>query len=228
MTAPPEIIAAATAVSKSFRSKGGKVIAVNEASLELRAGEVLWLRGESGSGKTTLLNLLGGLTTPDAGSTQVDGIDWQSHTSERQLAQFRRQKIGFVFQSHNLVPYLNCLENVAIATAEPDMTAITETLTKLGLEKQMNTFANALSGGEQQRVAIARAILNQPLVLLADEPISGLDDTAATSVLEALAACANEHTGVVIASHQQAVSAVCTRLVTMRGGQVVASRGEVQ
>lgn len=182
-------------VTKTFGDGSSTISAVADLSLMVHPGEVVWLQGDSGSGKSTALNIAGLLTRPDSGDVLIDGTALAS-ASEGVRGSFRRDQIGFVFQSHNLIPYLSAFENVVLASdtgARADRAR--ELLDSVGLTDRLNTPAKTLSGGEQQRVAVARALLNLPVLLIADEPISGLDEGSAATVLRLLRAAADEGRG---------------------------------
>jgi putative ABC transport system ATP-binding protein len=157
----------------------GTLRALNGISLHIQAGEWVALMGPSGSGKTTLINILGGLDTLTSGHVLVDGVDL-ADLSENDLVRYRAEKVGFVFQQFHLVPYLNALENVMLAQyfhSVTDEAEATEALRRVGLGQRLTHMPAQLSGGEQQRVAIARALINQPKMILADEPTGNLDET---------------------------------------------------
>ncbi len=177
---------------KSFSMPGNKVVLVfQELSLQIQAGEWVALTGRSGCGKTTLLQLLGGLDKPDSGQIFLDGKDI-TKLSDAQLTQIRRKRIGFIFQSYQLLPELNALENAvlpALRWGENRAQAIQkakQTLTQFGLGDRLLHRPRELSGGEQQRVAIARALINNPDILLADEPTGNLDPAAAEEIVSIL------------------------------------------
>jgi putative ABC transport system ATP-binding protein len=156
----------------------GTLRALNGISLHIQAGEWVALMGPSGSGKTTLINILGGLDTLTSGHVLVDGVDL-ADLSENDLVRYRAEKVGFVFQQFHLVPYLNALENVMLAQyfhSVTDEAEATEALRRVGLGQRLTHMPAQLSGGEQQRVAIARALINQPKMILADEPTGNLDE----------------------------------------------------
>jgi len=203
-------------ISKSFRE--GRIItqAVRDASFAVSTGEVVWLRGESGSGKSTTLSVCGLLTQPDSGKLLFDDKD-ASRLAESDRNHLRSHEIGFIYQAHNLIPYLTALENVAMGTRSSDSRA-RRMLIQLGMAKRVNYRASHLSGGEQQRVAVARAIVRGPSLILADEPISGLDHETADVVLGCLSEMAASGAAVLIASHQVAVSSIATRVIDMEGG----------
>ncbi|MGB8325582.1 MAG: ATP-binding cassette domain-containing protein [Candidatus Acidiferrum sp.] len=156
----------------------GTLRALDGISLNIAAGEWVALMGPSGSGKTTLINILGGLDKLSGGHVVVDGVDL-ANLSESELVRYRAEKIGFVFQQFHLVPYLNALENVMLAQyfhSVTDESEAAEALKRVGLGHRMTHLPSQLSGGEQQRVAIARALINQPKLILADEPTGNLDE----------------------------------------------------
>jgi putative ABC transport system ATP-binding protein len=156
----------------------GTLRALNSISFTIQEGEWVALMGPSGSGKTTLINILGGLDTLTSGHVVVDGMDL-ADLSENDLVRYRAEKVGFVFQQFHLVPYLNALENVMLAQYFHSMTdeaQATEALKRVGLGNRLTHLPSQLSGGEQQRVSIARALINEPKIILADEPTGNLDE----------------------------------------------------
>jgi lipoprotein-releasing system ATP-binding protein len=178
-------------VSKDFPTRGDPLRVLRNVSLELSAGQSLAILGPSGSGKSTLLHVLGTLDRPTSGSVQLDGQD-PFQLDERQLAEFRNHKIGFVFQDHHLLGQCNVLENVllpAIANGKPNLATVDrarELLAQVGLSARLEHRPAELSGGERQRVAIARALIHAPTLLLADEPTGNLDRTTADGIAELL------------------------------------------
>jgi putative ABC transport system ATP-binding protein len=164
----------------------GSLRALNGVSFHMAAGEWVALMGPSGSGKTTLINILGGLDTLTAGSVVVDGVDL-AKLNENALVRYRAEKIGFVFQQFHLVPYLNAVENVMLAQyfhSVTDERQAQEALKRVGLGDRLTHLPSQLSGGEQQRVAIARALINQPKLILADEPTGNLDEANEQIVID--------------------------------------------
>jgi putative ABC transport system ATP-binding protein len=217
-----------TDVTKEFRTGKMVVCALREVSLAIEAGEVVAIVGPSGSGKSTLLGLLGGLDTPTAGRVEVDGVDI-TLMRENQLADIRNAKIGFVFQSFNLIPTLTALENVALPAQfsrnrnkiKP-MRRACDLLTMLGLVDRLGHRPTELSGGEQQRVAIARAMVNSPALILADEPTGNLDSASGERVLEALEQVRRETgTTMVLVTHDPNVAAYANRALRLQDGQIV-------
>jgi putative ABC transport system ATP-binding protein len=216
-----------TDVTKTFRIGKANVPVLNGISLAVQRAEMVAIVGPSGSGKSTLLGLLGGLDTPTAGRVEIDGIDI-TNMSENRLADVRSARVGFVFQAYNLIPTLTALENVALPAqfarqrkARP-LSRARELLTMLGLGERLNHRPAELSGGEQQRVAIARALINQPAVVLADEPTGNLDTDAGQSVLGALERM-REETGatLVIVTHDTNVADRADRRLQLQDGRVV-------
>jgi ABC-type lipoprotein export system ATPase subunit len=196
------------------------------AELDVRAGELVAVVGRSGSGKSTLLHLIGALDRADGGTIEVAGerVDGRS---ERQLARLRARRVGFVFQFFHLVPELSGAENVALAARLPGAapgaaTRGRELLERLGLEEAADRMPHELSGGEQQRIALARALVNDPAVLLADEPTGNLDPAAAGIVLGLLREVAADGRAVVLVTHEEAATAVSTRVLRLQDGLLAA------
>jgi putative ABC transport system ATP-binding protein len=196
-------------------------------SLAVQRAEMIAIVGPSGSGKSTLLGLLGGLDTPTAGRVEIEDLDI-THMKENQLADVRSDRIGFVFQAYNLITTLTAQENVALPAqfarrrkTEP-MPRARELLTMLGLGERLGHRPAALSGGEQQRVAIARALVNQPAVVLADEPTGNLDTASGEQVLEALQRMRDETgTTLVLVTHDANVAARADRILHLQDGRIV-------
>lgn len=199
------------------------VPALRGVDLELYPGEFVVLLGASGSGKSTLLNILGGLDVPSSGD--VFYLDHNlTAASDEELTRFRREHVGFVFQSYNLIPSLTALENVALVTeiAEHPLDPA-EALSIVGLGDRLHHFPAQLSGGEQQRVAIARAVAKRPDVLLCDEPTGALDFATGKRVLEVLERINQElGTLTVVITHNAAIAAMADRVVRISSGEIVA------
>jgi len=194
------------------------------ADLDVEAGEVVAVLGRSGSGKSTLLHLLGGLDRPQAGSIELAGID-VARASERELSALRRRRVGFVFQFFHLLPELSGEANVLLAGrmrgAAPDAPARGgELIDRLGLRHVAGSLPSQLSGGEQQRFAIARALVNDPSLLLADEPTGNLDAEAGAEVLRLLRAGADEGRAVVMVTHEAGATAMADRVLRLTGGKL--------
>lgn len=216
-------------VSKIYPlSKENQVVAVKEVSLEIPRGEFLVITGRSGSGKTTLLNLAAGLTRPTSGKVLFEGIDWWGLPDRHQSLK-RNQKIGFVFQFPSLLPSLTTLENVILATIfdhtrsrRKAYTQAVELLGTLGLADKLEAYPRQLSAGQQQRVVIARALLNQPEVLLADEPTSDLDEQTETEIMEYFKQIhASRDITIVLVTHSTQLVHYGTLSVQMATGQLL-------
>jgi ABC-type lipoprotein export system ATPase subunit len=194
------------------------------ADLDVEAGEVVAVLGRSGSGKSTLLHLLGGLDRPEQGSIELGGVD-VARASERELSALRRRQVGFVFQFFHLLPELSGEANVLLAGrmrgAAPDASERgTELIDRLGLRHVAGSLPHQLSGGEQQRFAIARSLVNDPSVLLADEPTGNLDAEAGGEVLRLLRAGADEGRAVVMVTHEASATAMADRVLRLRDGRL--------
>jgi len=195
------------------------------ADLAVEAGEVVAILGRSGSGKSTLLHLLGGLDRPEQGTIEIAG-EQVTGAGERELSALRRRRIGFVFQFFHLLPELSGEANVLLASrvrgADPGAAARGRALIdRLGLRPVADTLPGQLSGGEQQRFAIARALVNDPALVLADEPTGNLDVEAGADVLRLLRAGAAEGRAVVLVTHEKAAAEIADRVLTLRDGRLV-------
>jgi putative ABC transport system ATP-binding protein len=205
-------------VSKIFNG----VRALDDVSFEVAAGEWIAIMGPSGSGKTTLINILGGLDRPTGGRVAVDGVEVGS-LGEKELTRYRAEKIGFVFQQFHLVPYLSATENVMLAQyfhSMADEAEANRVLERVGLAGRLDHLPGELSGGEQQRVAIARALINQPKLILADEPTGNLDEENEHIVLDLLQELhATGHT-ILLVTHSQAIGRMADRRVELAHGRL--------
>ena len=212
-------------VNKNYVNGADCVIALNALDLKVNEGTFLGVMGPSGSGKSTLLSVLGGLASPTSGRVTVDGIDVYGLGNEK-LADFRREYLGFIFQSHNLIPYLNALENVMVPLAVKKLSSAekceraTEMLAKVGLPDRMLHLPQQLSGGEQERVAIARALVNNPPLLLADEPTGSLDTTTSDQVMTLLKELHEEGQTIIMVTHNRENLKWFDRTVHLRDGQI--------
>jgi ABC-type lipoprotein export system ATPase subunit len=218
-------VVAASGVIKTFGEGRAARRVLDGACLDVQAGEVVAILGRSGTGKSTLLNLIGGLDRAEAGSIVVDGTR-VTGASERALSRLRRTRIGFVFQFFHLLPELSGEANVLLAGrvrgASPDAAARgSELIDRLGLREVASSLPHQLSGGEQQRFAIARALVNDPVVLLADEPTGNLDVVAGAEVLRLLRAGADEGRAVVMVTHEASAASIADRVLTLRDGLLV-------
>ncbi len=213
-------------LTKQYGSGETAVTAVREMGFEIAEGEFVAVMGESGSGKSTLLSLLGGLNRPTAGSLTVDGIDVYALGSE-QRADFRREFLGFVFQSFHLVPYLTLAENVMLPLAtvkvpRKEKRAMAETaLVRVGLAGKEDRLPSQISGGEQERVAIARAIVNEPPILLADEPTGNLDSSTSDAVMQLLEALNRDGMTIVMVTHSPGCARHARRILRVSDGRIV-------
>ena len=223
-----EILLRATALTKSYSLGARKLDVLRGVALEVGRGDFLALRGASGSGKSTLLHLLGGLDTPDSGEIFFAGQNL-AQLSANALAQLRNRKIGFVFQAYHLLPELTALENVCLPArmARLPVDAVEqrgrELLARVGLGERVEHRPYELSGGEQQRVAIARALINQPELLLADEPTGNLDSHTGEEIIELLCALrAERQTTLIIATHDSRVATRAPRVLELLDGLIQA------
>lgn len=201
-------------IHKSFGSEASRNYreVLKDVSLELEAGKSLAILGPSGSGKSTLLNIIGALDLPDQGQIQFNG-DPIEQLTEKQLTVFRNKEIGFIFQSHHLLPQCNVLENVLIPTLpgkgnkkENEQKAM-DLINKVGLQDHQHDFPGTLSGGECQRVAVIRALINQPKLLLADEPTGSLDHENATSIMDLLIKLKDEfQSALIVVTHSEEIA----------------------
>src|SRR3954471_25041499 len=195
------------------------------ADLDVQPGEIVAVLGRSGSGKSTLLHVLGGLDRPEAGSVRVAG-EAVTGATERRLSALRHRRIGFVFQFFHLLPELSGEDNVRLAgrVRGADAAAVARgraLVDRLGLRQVAGSLPHQLSGGEQQRFAIARALVNDPALLLADEPTGNLDVEAGAEVLRLLRAGADEGRAVVMVTHEATAASIADRLLTLRDGVLV-------
>ena len=203
----------------------GTVKALNGINLDIFEGEFVSIIGPSGSGKSTLLNMLGALDKPTRGKIYIDGIDL---VKEKDLSQFRQEKIGFVFQLHNLIPNLSVFDNVQIPLLPTGMSnkemkeRASEIIRAVGLEDKKKQRPNKLSGGQRQRVAIARALVNNPSIILADEPTGSLDSKTGEMILNLLMEMHERYNvTLIIVTHDNDVAALAERTIKIKDGQVI-------
>ncbi|MBO0481026.1 ABC transporter ATP-binding protein [Candidatus Enterococcus courvalinii] len=206
---------------KRYQMGDTTITANNDISFSVEEGELAVILGPSGAGKSTVLNILGGMDTPDEGQIIIDGVDIATFNN-RQLTEFRRTDVGFVFQFYNLVPNLTAKENVELATAvSPDALDVEETLRQVGLGERMKNFPAQLSGGEQQRVAIARALAKNPKILLCDEPTGALDYETGKQVLTLLQNVAKKDgRTVLLITHNSAIAPMADRIIRINDAKV--------
>ncbi|QQS37145.1 MAG: ABC transporter ATP-binding protein [Ignavibacteriales bacterium] len=213
-------------LTKEYKSGNEKVIAVNNISLEIHQGEFVSLMGESGSGKSTLLTIIGGLSKPTNGKIIIDEIDIYN-LSPNSLADFRREYIGFVFQSFQLIPYLTVIENVQLPLATNghskilQMELASSILNKVHLESKRKRLINELSGGEQQRVAIARALINDPLILLTDEPTGNLDSKTSEDIMSIFLELNQSGKSIIMVTHNADFKKYSSRNINLSDGKLV-------
>ncbi|MFQ5977105.1 MAG: ABC transporter ATP-binding protein [Candidatus Heimdallarchaeota archaeon] len=218
------------AVTKEYSLGEVQIPALYDVNLTVQPGEFTSIMGPSGCGKTTLLNLIGAMDVPTSGEILVEGRDL-STMNDQQLSRLRRDRIGFVFQSFNLLPVLSALENVALPMqiAGAKKTArnerATELLEHVGLEDRLNHRPDEMSGGEKQRVAIARAMVNRPAIILADEPTGNLDSDSGWQILDLFKELhQEENQTILMVTHDDNVAKVTSRIIYLRDGQVTDDR----
>ena len=218
---------------KNLRKEYGQgetlVKALDGVNLSVEKGEFLAVVGSSGSGKSTLLHMMGGLDVPTSGEVIVDGRNLAKMKDE-QLTIFRRRNIGFVFQSYNLVPMLNVMENITLPLGldgkKADGAYIREIVKTLGLEEKTESLPSQLSGGQQQSVAIARALASKPAILLADEPTGNLDSRTSQDVLGLLkVTCERFHQTMVMITHNEEIAQLANRIIRIEDGKLVKGSG---
>lgn len=213
-------------VTKRYRQGDSVVEAILDVSLAVDEGDFVAIMGPSGSGKSTLLHVMAGLTTPDSGRIVVDGVEL-SGLSDGKLTQFRRRKIGLVFQAFNLISSLTAQQNITLPLLADGRAALLDDrlgplIERLGLAPRRHHRPDALSGGEQQRVAIARALITDPAVVLADEPTGSLDSVNGQEICRLLQElCAEQKRTIVVVTHEPAVARWARRVVVMRDGQIL-------
>lgn len=216
-----DVILSTDQVSKHYQMGEVKVKALNNVTFSVCDGEFVVILGPSGSGKSTLLNILGGMDRPTSGKAYLENEEITSYT-EKQLTNYRRHKVGFVFQFYNLMANLTARENVELATElcrEP--LSIDEIMTQVGLEERRNHFPAQMSGGEQQRVAIARAVAKNPQVLLCDEPTGALDYETGKLILKLLHDINRKmHKTTIVITHNAAIGEMADRVIKMRSGRI--------
>ncbi len=213
-------------LSKVYRMGKVEVPALRDVNLEIEEGEFLAIMGPSGSGKSTLLNMIGCLDKPTGGKVFIDGVDTAS-LSENELAEVRRDKVGFIFQQFNLIHSLNALENVMLpmffagVNHGERLKRAEELLAKVGLRERMHHKPLELSGGQQQRVAIARALANNPKIIIGDEPTGNVDTEAGKVIMGILGDLNREGKTIIVVTHDPMIAAHAKRVIRMRDGRLL-------
>ena len=210
---------------KHYGASPNVVRALDGVSFNIQENELVAIVGMSGSGKSTLLNMLGGLDTLTSGEIIINGLNI-SHMKEEELTLFRRRKIGFIFQSYNLIPILNVYDNIVLpieldgkSVDEPFVNAIIDSL---GVTEKLGDMPNMLSGGQQQRVAIARALATKPSIILADEPTGNLDSKNSSDVFDILSRAAKEfNQTVLVITHNESLASLADRIIKIQDGKIV-------
>ncbi|EEG78188.1 ABC transporter ATP-binding protein [Dethiobacter alkaliphilus] len=219
-------------LTKTYKSMGDEVHALRGVTLDIFSGESVAVMGHSGSGKSTLLSILGGLNPPTTGTMEIDGIDLYQLSSEKR-ADFRREYLGFVFQQFQLIPYLTAAENVMLpltTTSHPNKVKremAENVLCRVGLAGKMNRLPNQMSGGEQERVAIARAIVNEPPVVLADEPTGSLDTKTGDEIMALFQKLNDDGLTVLMVTHNPDNTKYMGRTILMKDGEICTDKAEI-
>ena len=210
---------------KYYGSGENLVKAIDHTDLQIAEGSFTAIVGRSGSGKSTLLHMLGGLDRPDSGKVFIQGKDI-FRLKENDLAVFRRRKIGFIFQSYNLIPSLNVWENIVLPIGldgrKVDEEYVSGIIRRIGMEDKLHSLPSTLSGGQQQRVAIARALASRPAIILADEPTGNLDSKTELEVISMLKGCVSEYgQTLVMITHDETIAQMADHMIVIEDGKVV-------
>ena len=212
-------------LNKIYGKGDNQVKAVDNVSFSVEKGEFVAIIGASGSGKSTLLHLIGGVDRPTSGKVFIEGKDIYSLNDDN-LAIFRRRQIGLIYQFYNLIPVLNVAENITLPTKldgrDVDEKRLDELLKTLGLEKRKYNLPNQLSGGQQQRVSIGRAIINEPALMLADEPTGNLDSKASEEIISLLKLSNKKYNQtVIVITHDEKIALEADRVITIDDGRII-------
>ena len=212
-------------LSKIYGDENNHVIALDNVSFDVEIGEFIAIIGASGSGKSTLLHQIGGVDHPSSGKVIINNTDIYT-LNENDLAIFRRNEIGLIYQFYNLIPVLNVKENITLplqlAHQKVDQKRFNTLIEQLGLSNRLNHLPNQLSGGQQKRVSIARALINQPSLVLADEPTGNLDSKNSDEIIRLLKE-ANEkyHQTIIIITHDNNIAKLANRVITIKDGKII-------
>lgn len=212
-------------LTKTYGKGLNKVVALDNVSFTVNKGEFVAIIGASGSGKSTLMHLIGGVDKPTSGKVYIDGVDIYDMNNDA-LCIFRRRQIGLIYQFYNLIPILNVLENITLPSSldnkEVSKDKLEEIINLLGLEKRLKHLPNELSGGEQQRTAIARALLNEPALVLADEPTGNLDSKASLEIMEILKTSNKKYKQTIIMiTHNLELAKEADRIIKIADGKII-------
>ncbi len=212
-------------LNKTYGKGENQVKAVDNVSFSVQKGEFVAIIGASGSGKSTLLHLIGGVDRPTSGKVFIDGKDIYALNDDN-LAIFRRRQIGLIYQFYNLIPVLNVAENITLPTKldgrDVDERRLNDLLKTLGLEKRKYNLPNQLSGGQQQRVSIGRAMMNEPALMLADEPTGNLDSKASEEIISLLRLSNKKYNQtVIVITHDEKIALEADRIITIDDGKII-------
>ena len=212
-------------LTKKYGKKDTEVVALDNVSFSVSKGEFVAIVGASGSGKSTLLHLIGGVDKPTSGKVYINGTDIYSLNNDN-LAIFRRRQVGLIYQFYNLIPILNVKENITLPCdldgQKVDEKRLNELLYILGLEKRVNHLPNELSGGQQQRVSIGRAMINNPSIVLADEPTGNLDSKASREIIDLLKISNQKYNQtLIVITHDENIALEADRIITIQDGKLI-------
>lgn len=212
-------------LTKKYGKKDTEVVALDKVSFSVKKGEFVAIVGASGSGKSTLLHLIGGVDKPTSGKVYINGTDIYSLNNDN-LAIFRRRQVGLIYQFYNLIPILNVKENITLPCdldgQKVDEKRLNELLYILGLEKRINHLPNELSGGQQQRVSIGRAMINNPSIVLADEPTGNLDSKASREIIDLLKVSNQKYNQtLIVITHDENIALEADRIITIQDGKLI-------